>query len=426
MQPIISQLVFFESYISMKTYLAISLGLMMFVSACKKDDDKPLEMKPVDLTDKQVQVINSSNTFGFDLFRTAYSNAEDKNNFMISPLSVSMALGMTRNGAEGNTLDSMTSCLRFSGMTDLEINQTYKFIIETFTTLDPKVKLSIANSIWYRNGFNVEQDFINTNSNYFNAQVSPLDFNSPGAVSTINSWVSDNTNKLIPTIIDQISNDMVMYLINAVYFKGQWKYRFDTKNTTGKPFHLADGSDITVPAMLGDIKVPALSADNFTIVELPYGQGNFSMSILLPDADASINDIVDELTLENWNSWKPLFSETEVSIQLPKFKFSYNEEKMKELLSSMGMGIAFDDSQADFTRINQAGGLYISEVKHKTFIETNEEGTEAAAVTSVGIEVTSVPEVLEFLVDRPFVFLINEKSSGTILFVGTVYNPLSE
>jgi serine protease inhibitor len=410
----------------MKTFLAISLGLMMLVSACKKDIDKPLEMKPVVLTDKQEEVINSSNTFGFDFFRIAYSNKGDNQNFMISPLSVSMALGMTRNGATGNTLDSITSTLRYNGMTDKEINETYRYIIETFTSLDPKVKLSIANSIWYRNGFNVEQDFISTNQNYFNSQVSSLDFSTPGAVNTINSWVSGNTNNLIPTIIDQIPNDMVMYLINAVYFKGQWKYKFDSGETEDKPFYLTDGTNITAPAMLSDITVPAYVADNFTMIELPYGQGNFSMSILLPDTDASLDDLVIELTQEKWNSWKQFLAETEVAVQLPKFKFSYNEEKMKEILTSMGMGIAFDDSKADFTRINRAGGLYISEVKHKTFIETNEEGTEAAAVTSVGIALTSVPAILEFVVNRPFIFLINEKSSGTILFVGAVYNPLSE
>lgn len=424
MQPIKVCVVYWESFSTMKTYLAISLGLIMLLSACEKDNEQLLEMKPVALTDKQEQVVNSSNSFGFDFFREAYVNVTNNQNFMVSPLSVSMALGMTRNGAAGTTLDSMTSTLRFQGMTDQEINETYKYIVETFSSLDPNVKLSIANSIWYRQGFNVLQDFIITNQTYFNAQCSPLNFSDEGAVNTINSWVSDNTNELIPTIIDQIPSEMVMYLINAVYFKGQWKYKFESANTVDKSFTLADGSSITTPTMTRELTVPVYSSDNFLVAELPYGQGNFTMSILLPDDAASMDEIVTQLTQDNWNSWKPLFQEKEIKLQLPKFKFSYNEEKMKDILITMGMGVAFDDSRADFTRINPSGGLYISEIKHKTFIETNEEGTEAAAVTSVGVAITSVPEIFEFKVDRPFVFMISEKSSGTIMFVGVVQNPL--
>lgn len=397
----------------------------MLTTACKKENETLPQIKPVTLTDKQEQVISASNSFGLDFFREACKTSADRN-FMISPLSVSMALGMTRNGAAGATLDSMNTTLRFDAMSDQEINESYKYIIETFTSLDPKVRLSIANSIWYKDGFMVNQDFLSTNQNYFNAQCSPLDFGSPGAVNTINSWVSDNTNKLIPSIVDQIPAEMVMYLINAVYFKGQWKYKFEPGNTEDKLFRLADGSQITAPAMVRELTVPAYASDNFKVIELPYGQGNFTMSVILPDADFPMSQMMAQLTLENWNTWRTLFADNVVQLQLPKFKFSYDEEKMKEILTSMGMGIALDESRADFTRINQDGGLYISEIKHKTFIETNEEGTEAAAATSVGVAVTSIPEVFEFIADRPFIFLINEKSSGTILFAGTVNNPLAE
>jgi len=353
----------------MKTTLSISLGILLLLSACKKENDTPLEMKPVKLTDKQEQVINSSNSFGFDFFREAYLNAGDDKNFMLSPLSVSMALGMTRNGASGATLDSMTAALRFNGMTDQEINESYRYIIETFTSLDPKVKLSIANSIWYKEGFSVSQDFLSANQNYFKAQCSPLDFSAPGAVNTINSWVSDNTNQLIPKIVDQIPAEMVMYLINAVYFKGQWKYKFETSATQDKSFRLPDGSMITAAAMMRDITVPAYVSDDFKIVELPYGQGNFTMSVILPDTDFPMAQMMARLTHENWSLWKSQFTNMEVQLQLPKFKFSYNEEKMKDILTSMGMGIAFDDSRADFTRINQNGGLYISEIKHKPLLK---------------------------------------------------------
>lgn len=408
--------------------LGILLVSLIFASAsCKKEDPDPSTFKKVELSAKQEQVINSSNSFGFDFFRTAYSFKEDESNFMISPLSVSMALGMTRNGAANSTLDSMTYALRFEGMDEKDINESYQFIINTFMNLDPKVKLSIANSIWYRNTFVVEQHFIKINQDYFNAQVNALNFTDPEAVNTINNWVSDNTNNLIPEIIESISEDMVMYLINAVYFKGEWKYQFETENTSPKQFTSSTGTIIEAPAMTQRSTLALLVQEDFEILVLPYGQSNFNMSVVLPDEGKLLSDIIPKLTEENWNSWKNAYVDADVEIQLPKFKFSYDEKEMKNILSSMGMSIAFEPGNADFTRINSNGDLYISEVKHKTYIETNEEGTEAAAVTSVGVAVTSVGNENPhyFIVNRPFIFLITEKSTGTILFVGVVNNPLS-
>lgn len=402
------------------------ITILMVFSSCKKEDE-PQTFKQVNLTEKQKYLIESSNRFGFDIFRTSFEISADQKNMLLSPLSISMALGMTRNGAAGSTLDSMTYALRLDGLSDQDINESYLYLLETFTALDPKVKLSIANSIWYRNTFVVDHDFLSTNQYYFKAVVKPLDFSDPSSVTTINNWVSDNTNNLIPNIIDQISEDMVMYLINAVYFKGQWKYTFNEANTVAKPFTLFNGTIVSTPSMIQEMTVPVYRNNDLLIAELPYNQGNFNMSIILPASGNTLDSVVFQLTQANWNMWKQSLVETGIQMQMPKFKFSYNEEQMKQILSAIGMGIAFDDSRAEFTRININGGLFISEVKHKTFIETNEEGTEAAAATSVGVSVTSVgEEPMPFIVDKPFIFLISEKSSGTILFIGTVYNPIQE
>ena len=344
---------------------------------------------------------------------------------MVSPFSVSMALGMTRNGAAGATLEAMTNTLGYNGMSETEINEAYKEIIRTFTVLDPKVKLLIANSIWYRNDFSVEQPFILTNQQYFDASVTPLDFTSPTAVDMINALVKEKTNQLIPGIIDEIPSNAVMYIINAVYFKGQWKYLFDEKKTIQKSFYLSDGSIIEVPAMTQQAHFQYLKGTGFEAIELPYNQGNYTMTVLLPDTNMKTVDIIRQLSKENWETWSSQFVESDIELQLPKFKYEYDEKNMKQILSGMGMSVAFDPFLADFTRINSEGELYISKVKHKTYIETNEEGSEAAAVTSVEISknATGPDEPYLFTINRPFIYFIREKSSETILFIGTVMNP---
>lgn len=411
----------------MRKLIILSLaGFVLGFTSCKKEETPAGNMKTVQLTEKQQKLIDESNDFGFNLFRKVAEISGTNQNMMISPLSVSMALGMTRNGAAGSTLEAMTSTLGFDGLTDQEINDSYKYIVETFSSLDPTVKLSIANSIWYRNTFSVLQEFLDTNKNYFDASVTPLDFNDPSAVKTINDWVSDNTNQLIPKIIDQISGDAIMYLINAVYFKGQWRYQFEKEKTEARPFHLTDGSQVETESMLQRATLQYSKGSCFQAVELPYNQGNYNMNILLPDEGKSLINVISLLTQENWDSWKAGYVDADVQLQLPRFSFKYNEEHMIPVLSALGMGVAFDPGNADFTRINSNGGLYISDIKHKTYIETNEEGTEAAAVTSVEISETSIgndPQPIYFTVDRPFVFLITEKSTGTILFIGTVVNP---
>jgi len=411
----------------MKTLIFIPLLLLsLLLISCEKDSKNAAETKPVQLTEKQKQLVEDANSFGFDFFRKIHSLSGNEKNLMVSPLSVSMAFGMTRNGAAGNTLEEMNNTLGMSGMSDADINESYLYILETFTSLDPRVRLSIANSIWYRNTFKVEPGFLSVNQKYFQSEVNPLDFSNAESVEIINNWVSAKTNSLIPKIIDNISEDMVMYLINAIYFKGQWKYQFDKKNTADEAFHLGDGSVAQVPFMIQETDLAYFDGDQFKAIEMPYNQGNFNMVVMLPDEGKSVSDLVANLSQDNWNSWYPQFSANAVKLRLPRFKFEYSEMRMKQAMSELGMPTAFEENNADFTRINAAGNIYISEVKHKTFIETNEEGTEAAAVTSVGMAVTSIgndPVPIEFTCDRPFVFFIHEKTTGSILFIGTVMNP---
>lgn len=409
-----------------KTVSILTLTMLSFVNiGCEKGKSQATdEMKPVALTSKQKQVITGSNAFGFDFFSKVNELSGSDANLMVSPLSVSMALGMTRNGAANKTLEAMTDALGFAGMTDTEINDSYKYIVETFATLDPKVKLQIANSIWYREGFTVEPSFIKTNQTYFNAEVSSLNFSSASAVDIINDWVKEKTNELIPEILDEIPSDAVMYLVNAVYFKGQWKYKFDKEKTVPKTFTLANASKVQVPSMIQHGTYNYFKAADFEAVELPYNQGNYTMTVLLPNYNKNVGGVISQLTQANWETWNQQFKETDIQLQLPRFKYKYKEENMKPILTALGMGVAFTEN-ADFARINPDADLLISRVLHNTFIETNEEGSETAAVTVVEIKETSAgpEEPHYFTVDRPFVYFISEKSTGTILFIGTVMNP---
>jgi serpin B len=331
---------------------------------------------------------------------------------------------MTYNGSAAATREAMEAALKLEGFTEEEINDGYKSIIDQLLDLDPKVVMEIANSIWYKKGFEVENDFINTNKEHFYAEIRELDFNRPDARDIINQWVSEHTNELIEEIIDNIPPEAVMYLINAIYFKGTWTYEFDPEDTQLRPFYPEEGPSDDVSSMRQETALNYFQNSLLQLAELPYGDEKYSMLVLLPSNNNSCVDILAELSTEKLDSWTNGLAETNVLVQLPKFKFE-TFKLLNDPLTSMGMGVAFSDN-ADFTRINPEGNLFISRVMHKTFIDVNEEGTEAAAVTAVEISLTSAggePQPVYFIADRPFLFLIRENSSGSILFIGKLSQP---
>ncbi|MCK4346336.1 MAG: serpin family protein [Bacteroidales bacterium] len=408
----------------MKTikFLIASILIILVSFSCEKTKTEP-GPKEIILTLKGKQLVEADNLFGLKLFNEVLKSEDAGKNIMISPLSVSLALAMTYNGADGTTKEAMEKTLELSGLTVDEINENYKDLIDALVSVDPKVLMSIANSIWYKHTFEVEQDFINANQDYYYAEVTPLDFCNPDAVNTINNWVADKTNNKITEILDYIPSDAVMYLINAIYFKGIWKFEFDESKTEEAPFYLSDGTTKDVPMMVQEASFNYLSNDILQALEMPYGIGNYSMILLLPKNDKTLNDITKQLTNENWNKWLSEFhEEVKVQIHLPKFKFEY-KNKLNDELINLGMGIAFGN--ADFSKINPNRDLFISRVLHKTFIEVNEEGTEAAAVTLVELRETSVGGET-FIVNKPFIFVIKEKYTNSIIFIGKVMEPVYE
>ncbi len=387
--------------------------------------DDPKGELPRDLTINEKLVIEADQSFSYELFRNTV-DFDDEENIMISPLSVSMALAMTLNGAEGETFDAMRETLKMSGMNLDEVNDGYRSLIKLLVELDPEVTLKVANSIWHDEGFPVKQDFLERVKDAFGASVEELNFQDPASVNRINDWVNTNTEGLIEKIIDEIPDDMVMYLINVIYFKGNWLYQFDEEDTRVDDFHLESGETKQVDMMVQSDRFATYFSDSVHMIELPYGDSLFSMTVLMPaDERKPLNQFISEsVTADNLNSWRSNLraSFQKIPVHLPKFEMEY-EIEYNDILKAMGMEIAFDEWNANFKGMADISpqNLFISEVKHKTFIRVDEKGTEAAAVTSVGIMPTSMPQPM--IVNRPFVFIIHERESGTNLFMGKVLNP---
>ncbi|MBA2670367.1 MAG: serpin family protein, partial [Gemmatimonadetes bacterium] len=340
----------------------------------------------------------------------------------LSPLSASMALGMTMNGARGDTFDGMRSTLGFAGMGQAEINASYRSLIDLLRGLDRGVDMRIANALWARQGFALRPEFVASSRQFFDAETRELDFSDPATIGIINQWVSQGTNGRIPTILDRIDPDIVLYLMNAIYFKGSWTQQFDPRRTADAPFRRADGTEQRVRMMsVAGATVLAHQDSDVQIVDLPYSRGAFSMTLVLPGHGRSIDSVLAMLDSDRWTDWMGRLNKQRLDVSLPRFRLEY-EQMLNETLQALGMERAFLPGGADFSGMSPLGhDLFIQEVKQKTFIEVNEEGTEAAAVTSVGIGPTSAPP--SFRADRPFLVVIRERLSGTILFVGTIGAP---
>jgi len=407
----------------MKKHLFIILMALLVVSCTNQNDPItpiPTDAKPILLNVGMEKRINQDNEFAFDLLKKTIAGFDQANVF-VSPLSVSIALGMAWNGANGQTKTEMETALKMSGMSVSDINEYYKLMQTTLPTIDPTTKLSIANSLWYRTGFPVKSDFLQINSDYFNAYVRELDFSQAWAKDTINNWCAKKTNNLIKNPLDKISSDAVMYLVNAIYFKGIWRKHFETKNTAEANFTNELGSEVKVN-MMYQKDTFAYAQDNYAqYLDMPYGNNAFSMTVILPNEGKTTKDVLSYLTAEVWNNRLQSFLTKQVEVYFPRFK-TQNKFELIDPLKNMGMNLAFTED-ADFSKISDIK-ILISRVIHNTYVEVTEEGTEAAAVTIIGFGTTSTgPQPTPiFKVNKPFLFVIREKSTGVILFIGKMGN----
>ena len=406
-----------------KIGLVVILILALIVLQCSKSTDpspKPTPgPTPIDIDQAEKGILKSSNAFGFKLFRNIVDDTPPGDNVFISPLSASFALGMVWNGAVGETERAMAQTLEIADLTSEQANQAYLNLATILPAVDPEVIFSIANSIWYRADKAIRPEYIEICRKYFDALVQEVDFQDPGTATMINNWVSDNTNGKIKEIIKPpISGDVAMMLLNAIYFKGTWMHLFDSTRTHDADFYMTDGSTTQCRMMSQEDTVAYYSNDLFQAIDLPYGSGSFSMSLFLPNNGKTVDDIVQQLTEENWSTWIEGFLPMEKLFSMPKFKFSFTKD-MSGILQAMGMSLAFTPS-ADFSNMFEDGNGWIDQVRQKAFVQVDEQGTEAAAVTIVVMTESFDPG---FRLDRPFLFVIHEHQTGAVLFMGKIANP---
>lgn len=402
----------------MKNLLNLTFAGALFLMATSCNDSHSVT------PNKQLQTIpttfsDQSSEFAFDFLKKHNSEEKADKNYFVSPLSLHVALGMLLNGADGKTKEEIQKGLRLSS--DLTANNNiYKSLIESLPNSDPKVTNTIANSVWYRNSFTVEKSFLDVLKTSFNATVSAEDFNNIATVGKINTWASDNTNGKIKKVIEQIDPSQVMFLMNALYFKGDWKIPFKVENTRDENFVGTIGTKaVKMMNMLENVKYAKRT--DYQALELAYGEGNYVMTILLPNEKTPVSKVINTMSGTEWKSLNTAFSEQKVIVGLPKFTLEY-ETNLNKVLENMGMPTMFSDA-ADLSKISApAGKIKVGFVKQNTFVAIDEKGTEAAAVTTIDIKLTSAPILPEFICNRPFAFFISEKQSNTILFAGKIVN----
>lgn len=362
---------------------------------------------------------NKTTAFAFDFWKELNTNEDKNKSYFVSPLSLHIALGMLLNGADGQTKTEIQNVLKTNDLTDEELNVVYSELIINLPKADPKVTNTIANSIWQRQDFPVEGTYVEGLKEIFNAQHYTKDFSQPATLDAINGWASDNTNGKIKKILNEITPDQVMFLVNALYFKGDWKYQFDKKNTYKTIFNgITESNETDMMQMTKELKYAA--TDSYQAVELPYGDDKYVMTVILPN-DKSTDEVVNSFSAESWKELSSKFEEQKVIMGLPKFGMEYSK-KLNDVLISMGMPTAFSNA-ADLSKISPpAGKIKVGFVKQDTFLAVDEVGTEAAAVTTIGIELTSLPSYPTVICNRPFLFTISERTSNTIMFVGKIVN----
>lgn len=395
-----------------KLTLLIAFAAVLAVSCEKSDADRlekigiqdltTISVPGINLTKSEVEMTDSINAFAYDLYSQAYEEGKD---IFISPFSISIALSMLTTGASGNTEAELLKLLGFGGRTAAELDAYYSKVMGNMASQDPSTTLSIANAIWSSKDIILKTQFIKDCENYFSSTAESVDFSDAATLGKLNAWVSDHTNGKIDRMFDELSPDTKTVLANALYFKAKWAFEFVRSGNR----------------LLAKVRTAYCENDRCSIVSLPYGNGAFSLKIFLPSANSSLKEVVENL--DKLNDWHYTTYETaNVSLDMPAFSFSY-DRKLGDDLRKMGVRDAFDPNNADFSKMTELP-LYVGNVIHRAFVDVNEKGTEAAAVTAVEMECADAgpsqkePRDVNFTVDRDFIFEIIDRSSGTVVFIG--------
>lgn len=400
----------------MKKYLFVFISICIVVVilvSCSKKDSYEFNIDTIDS-----KVTDGNLDFAFNLFKELYKEQEQKENIVISPMSISTALSMTYNGAKGTTREGMDKTLSYNGIKKDALNESYKNLLNYFQSTEG-VELNIANSIWIREGVTVKDDFITTNRDNYFAKIENLDFSQEDATNIINNWISQSTKGKINKMLESpISNNVMMYLINAVYFKGQWYDKFDKNRTYEDVFYNNSNNTSKVLMMSKTSDIQYASTGNYKAIKLPYKDTSKSMYLLLPNENVTMDEFINNLNKDKWHEMKESLQETkDVYVKIPRFKVEYGIKDLKNVLRQLGMEEAFSES-ADFSGIKE--GIFINKVLHKAVIEVNEEGSEASGVTVVEMTESAQIEPDEFIANRPFIYAIEDDKTDTLLFMGVM------
>ncbi len=421
--------------------LILALALGSFVAACSSSEtiedvggpkyvNMYQEVKPVQLTAEQTVFANDNNGFTLNFFQSL--NGKMKNRSIVcSPLSITYVLSMVNDGAAGTTEQELEQTLGFHKGGIQAMNDYCKNLIDNLPHVDEKVQLDIANAIFVNDKYQLKKQFQQDMANYYDAKAEALDFSSPLTLDRINGWCDEKTRGMIPTILERVEPLTVSYLLNAIYFKAEWASMFEKDGTREEVFTTPDG-ETRVPLMHQNVYMNYLRNDQYAAVSIPYGNGQWMMTVMLPEDGKTTDDVISSLAASGWSTdflKNPLREARRyaVDLKLPRFETAFDTDDaggLIELLKGMGIRRAFDGNSAEIPNMCENGNLYISMMKQKAKIKVNEEGSEAAAVTIAGVNFTSAggdtqePPKATFHANRPFVYLVHEQSSGVILFVG--------
>ena len=412
----------------------IILGILCLFAACHSNDEiieepespkneqqEPKARVDIILSHEEQAMSESTNDFAFQLFKQVCVSENRKTNIFISPFSVSLCLSMSANGANGNTLTEIKKVLGFSSSSMDEVNTYNQKLMSSLLNIDNTTQIGIANSVWINQGFVVKNTFIDINKLKYNAWVESLDFSSASAIATINAWCARNTENRLVDIMDEISPEARLILINALYFKGKWTNPFSKEVTKNDFFTNIDGEQVKVDMMCQEESFRCMNNEKFAIAEFPYGNEAFSMVVVLPVENSSLEESLLWLSNDAWKQCETQMSYQKLQVKMPKFSFKY-QKPLNSDMSVLGMKDAFILGLADFRNISASENLYLSSLEQFTYLEVNEEGTESAAITTE-VPATSTgddKDIIHFFMDRPFIFMIKEKSTGLILFMGQV------
>ena len=419
-----------------RSCLFLAIGLAVF-AACNTDSINqgqepvidpvypPTELK---LTRAEQELVDSSNVFAFDLFRQI-TGSDCTKSYIVSPLSITYALGMLNNGAAGNTQAQINEVLGFGSTGADSINAFCYKMIKTAPTLDSLTKVLIANTIYMNKGYTLKEGFVNKAKSFYNAEPETRDFYDGQTMDVINKWASDHTERMIDRILDEDSFDpqAVSYLLNAIYFKGSWTLKFDKTLTEVEEFIFPSETDALLSCKMMQMhsEIDYAETDQYQAVSLPYGNGSFQMTVLLhkikqvePPLPIVELDIAPKVpTLEQWQELNRNMSQREVMLKLPRFETESNIDLI-EIMKRLGMTDAFNGHDADFSNFCNVP-VYIGLMKQVARIKLDEEGSEAAAVTVIGMKRNSIGDkTVTFHANRPFLYVISEKQTGAIFFIG--------